>query len=59
MTEFPWDIAIGLGIVLLGTLLTIVWVLAYDHLENANAVKEGHQSKGGQQQHPHTNQGRP
>lgn len=45
MNEFPWDIAIGLGIVLLGTLAIIVWVLMYDCLENSNATEERIQSE--------------
>jgi hypothetical protein len=40
MTDFPWDIAIGLGIVLLGTLVVIAWVLCYDYLEQSNAAQE-------------------
>jgi hypothetical protein len=51
MTEFPWDIAIGLGIVLLGTLAIIVWVLLYDYLEPTNASEEGIQSEDHQQEH--------
>jgi hypothetical protein len=49
MNEFPWDIAIGLGIVLLGTLAIIVWVLMYDYLENSNATEERIQSENDQQ----------
>jgi hypothetical protein len=51
MTDFPWDVAIGLGIVLLGTLAIIAWVLMYDHLENKNAFKEGIWSEDDQQEH--------
>lgn len=51
MTDFPWDIAIGLGIVLLGTLAVIVWVLMYDFLENSSAVKKGLKSEDNQQEH--------
>jgi hypothetical protein len=48
MNDFPWDIAIGLGIVLLGTLAIIAWVLMYDHLENANGAEKGIQSENDQ-----------
>lgn len=30
MTDFPWDIAIGLGIVLLGTGVFVAWVFTLD-----------------------------
>lgn len=33
MTGFPWDITIGLGIVLLGTGVFVVWILMLDYLE--------------------------
>lgn len=51
MTGFPWDIAIGLGIVLLGTLAIIAWVLTYDCLESRNAIKEGIQSEDCRKKH--------
>jgi hypothetical protein len=51
MTGFPWDIAIGLGIVLLGTLAIIAWVLMYDHLEAKDATKKGIQSENRWEKH--------
>ena len=51
MTDFPWDISIGLGIVLLGTLAIIAWVLMYDSLESSHAPEERFKSEDGQQEH--------
>ena len=51
MTDFPWDIAIGVGIVLLGTLAIIAWVLLYDYLESTDAPEERIQSENYQQKH--------
>ena len=34
MTNFPWDISIGIGIVLLGTGVFVTWVLMLDNLES-------------------------
>lgn len=45
MTDFPWDISIGIGIVLLGTAAFVVWVLMLDYLEAKNAAKERIQPK--------------
>jgi hypothetical protein len=36
MTDFPWGVSIGLGVVLLGTLSIIVWILLLDNIEDAN-----------------------
>jgi hypothetical protein len=33
MNQFPWGVAIGLGIVLLGTLCCIVYIMMLDYLE--------------------------
>jgi hypothetical protein len=33
MTDFPWGVSIGLGIVLLGTLSFIVYIMLLDKLE--------------------------
>jgi preprotein translocase subunit Sss1 len=33
MTDFPWSVSIGLGIVLLGTLSFIVYIMLLDKLE--------------------------
>jgi len=33
MTDFPWGVSIGLGIVLLGTLSFIVYIMLIDKLE--------------------------
>lgn len=51
MTDFPYDIALGLGIVLLGTLGVIVWILMLDHLEKTNATQERIQPENDQQKH--------
>ena len=45
MTNFPWDISIGIGIVLLGTGAFVVWVLMLDYLETKDAPKERQQSE--------------
>jgi hypothetical protein len=45
MTDFPWDISIGIGIVLLGTGAFVVWVLMLDYLETKDATKERQQSE--------------
>jgi hypothetical protein len=34
MTDFPWGVTIGLGIVLLGTLSFLTYVMLLDYLEN-------------------------
>ncbi len=34
MTDFPWGVSIGLGIVLLGTLSFIVYIMLLDTIEN-------------------------
>lgn len=34
MNDFPWGVAIGLGIVLLGTLSFIVYIMMLDYLES-------------------------
>ena len=34
MTDFPWDVSIGLGLVLLGTLWVIVYILRLDSIED-------------------------
>ena len=51
MTDFPWDISIGIGIVLLGTAAFVAWVLMLDYLETKDATKERIQSKNNQQKH--------
>lgn len=33
MTDFPWGVSIGLGIVLLGTLAFIVYIMMLDTIE--------------------------
>ena len=33
MTDFPWGVSIGLGIVLLGTLSFIIYIMLLDKLE--------------------------
>jgi len=33
MTDFPWGVSIGLGIVLLGTLCFIIYIMLLDKLE--------------------------
>jgi hypothetical protein len=33
MNDFPWGVSIGLGIVLLGTLFCIVYILLLDSIE--------------------------
>lgn len=48
MTGFPWDVSIGIGIVLLGTAAFVVWVLMLDYLETKDAIKKGIQSKNNQ-----------
>lgn len=48
MTNFPWDISIGIGIVLLGTGVFVTWVLMLDSVENADAPEERIQSKDNQ-----------
>lgn len=40
MTGFPWDIAIGLGIVLLGTGAFVIWILMLDRLESDHASEK-------------------
>lgn len=45
MDQFPWGVSIGLGIVLLGTLVAICYILVLDHLEGNHAVKERPQPK--------------
>jgi hypothetical protein len=34
MNDFPWGVAIGLGIILLGTLCCIVYIMMLDYLES-------------------------
>lgn len=51
MTDFPWDVTIGLGIVLLGTLAIIAWVLMYDYLESGHADEKRIESENDQQEH--------
>lgn len=34
MTDFPWGVSIGLGLVLLGTLGCIVYICLLDSIEN-------------------------
>ncbi len=34
MNDFPWGVAIGLGIVLFGTLCCIIYILLLDKIEN-------------------------
>jgi len=34
MNEFPWGVAIGLGIVLVGTLACIIYIIMLDYLES-------------------------
>jgi preprotein translocase subunit Sss1 len=34
MNDFPWGVAIGLGIILLGTLGCIVYIMMLDYLES-------------------------
>ncbi len=51
MTDFPWDISIGIGIVLLGTGVFVAWILTLDNLEDANAPEERIQSESNQQEH--------
>lgn len=58
MTDFPWDISIGIGIVLLGTGAFVVWILMLDYLEDKNATEKGIQSENNQQEHRHADQGR-
>jgi hypothetical protein len=48
MTDFPWDVSIGIGIVLLGTGAFVVWVLMLDSLESCNAFKERKRSENDQ-----------
>ena len=36
MNDFQWEVAIGLGIVLSGTLGCIVYILMLDYLESKN-----------------------
>lgn len=45
MDSFPWGVAIGLGIVLLGTLVAICYILLLDTLEQRHAAKERSQSE--------------
>mgnify|MGYP006280512759 CR=1 FL=1 len=58
MTDFPWDIAIGLGIVLLGTLAIIAWVLLYDYLDDQNANEKRIQQQDHQQEYQGNDEGR-
>lgn len=51
MDPFPWGVSIGLGIVLLGTLVAICYILLLDHLEGKHATQERTQSKDGQQEY--------
>lgn len=51
MTSFPWDISIGLGIVLLGTGAFVAWILILDQLESDHAPKERIEPKDSQQEH--------
>lgn len=51
MTDFPWDISIGIGIVLLGTGAFVAWVLTLDSTETASASKERFKPKDHQQEH--------
>jgi len=48
MDSFPWAVSIGLGIVLLGTLVVICYILSLDYLEARNATQERSQSKDSQ-----------
>jgi hypothetical protein len=34
MNDFPWGVSIGLGLVLLGTLSFIIYIMMLDYLEN-------------------------
>ena len=48
MTDFPWDVSIGIGIVLLGTGTFVVWILMLDQLESDHATEERKQSEDNQ-----------
>ena len=46
MTDFPWDVSIGLGLVLLGTLWVIVYILRLDSIEDEiNRSADNHNSE--------------
>jgi hypothetical protein len=45
MDVFPWGVAIGLGIVLLGTLVAICYILCLDNLEQSHATQKRPQPK--------------
>ena len=49
--SFPWGVTSGLGIVLLGTIAFLVYILTLDHRENQNATKERNQQEDHQQKH--------
>jgi hypothetical protein len=51
MSDFPYAVSIGLGIVLLGTAICVVWILMLDSLESQDATQEGQEPKDGQQKH--------
>lgn len=34
MDNFPWGVAIGLGVILLGTLCFIIYIMMLDYLES-------------------------
>lgn len=44
-TDFPWDVSIGIGIVLIGTGAFIAWILMLDHLETNDAIEKRNQSE--------------
>jgi hypothetical protein len=39
MTDFPWGVSIGLGIVLLGTLSFIIYIFKLDTIEQCTNTK--------------------
>lgn len=46
MNDFPYDVTIGLGLVLLGTLWIIVYILRLDSIEDEiNRSSDNHNSK--------------
>lgn len=51
MDSFPWGVAVGLGIVLLGTLVAICYIMCLDYLEGNHAIKKGSRSEGNQQEY--------
>lgn len=56
MADIPWDIIIGIGIVLLGTGAFVAWILMLDNIEYGNATEKGLRQEDRQPKHQEIDQ---